>query len=61
VFYGTRTSTDHVALSLGVSDLVVEANSRAGGVRVAVFEQGLAVAFASPPLPEERTDSLLLP
>jgi cell wall-associated NlpC family hydrolase len=61
VFYGTRTTTDHVALSLGVSGLVVEANSRAGGVRVALFEKGLAVAFATPPLPEERTDSLLLP
>lgn len=61
VFYGTHTDTSHVALSLGLDRLVIEANSGAGSVRVARYTLKRAVAFGTPPLPEHRTDDLMLP
>lgn len=61
VFYGTPTDTSHVALSLGPDRLVIEANRGVGSVRIARYELRRAVAFGTPPMPEQRTDDLMLP
>lgn len=55
-----RDPVGHVALLLGVDDLIVEANQGAGMVRVAAYETGPLWGFGQMRLPGERSAGIAL-